>query len=234
MAPLTAVAVPSLGVGTGNGYICDSQDAGDGKCPDDYQTYDFDGDGFDNTSYVGPFFGAQEGFILGPSGDNLHIWTNILDADIWLLTDAIVQSMNSPTIDGMVLSLLGDTGQFDGYKPQPYSGINLGPVFSDNVLNVGWELMPNDPFSPSPFYMYTAQLDYVGKILADHYFFAVADDNDAAGLQANNGQNNGRNGGDSFSPKTTSAVAISEPGPLAVLGAGLLLVGAIRRRRMLA
>ena len=218
LAPFAAQAVPSLGVATDNGYICDS---GESTCPDPYQTA-FGGGVFD-----GPYFGAEEGFIIGPSGDDLIVFTNIVDADIWLLTDDWVHSKNDPTIDGAALSLLSGTDQFDGYKPTPYWGINLGMVDAD------WSPLGSE-FNPAPFYSLTVTLEYAERFAVGHYFFAVADDNGMAGLQANGipGPPGPGSRPDSFSPKTTSAVGISEPAPLMLLGLGLLALAFASRRRV--
>lgn len=231
--PIASHAVPSLGVGTSTGsYICDGGDYSAGTCPDDYQLY------YGGSIYEGPYRGADEGWIIGPSGDDLIVWTSILSSDIWLLTDDTTYSNHTPTIDGSSLTELTGTGQFDGYKPTPYWGINLGPVTTTGGdVNIGWTELPQPPFSPPQpgFYSLSVELAYVGTIPPGTYFFAVADSNGTTGLQANSGNIRRRalsaNNSDLFSPKTTSAVTIPEPGTLSLFGLGAIVIGIAGRRR---
>ena len=196
-------AVPSLVVGTDNGYICEAGETCDWQAEL-------------GPIIPGPFHGVDEGFIIGASGDGLSIITNILGADIWLLTTADVFALNNPLINGIALTLIpdpDDPDQFDGYQPTPYYGINLGQVDTTD----SW--VPFDPYNPSPFFLLDVILTYSGQLDTGIYFFAVANDNLLAGLQAN------EPGPDSFSPKTASAVAISEPSTITLLGVGFLLIG---------
>lgn len=211
-------AVPSLGVATEFAYQGPEFDA--------YQDY-----------FVQEYIVAGEelhGFAIGPSGSDLIVFTNILSSDIYLLTTEDVYQTNSPLFDGVALGLFEGTGQFNGYKPTPYYGLNLGQVDGD------WYALPSDPFQPAPYYAMDVPLTYSGEILAGQYFFAVADDNGTSGLQANGGHNNGGisvftasgNGSDSFSPATSSATGVvPEPGTLLLLGSGLLGARFYMRKR---
>ncbi len=202
-----AQAVPSLGVATGT-YI------GDSACSSQASYID---------CFTGPYVsGANEGFVIGPSGSNLIVFSNITDADIWLLTTSDVESANNPSINGNSLSLVTLTqgSQFDGYIPTPYYGIDLGPMSTANPL-------PDPPFAPPTFYYELETLTYSGTILPGQYFFAVADDNGKDGLQST-----GPGQPDSFSPKTTSAVGdhqVPEPAVFLLFGTGLMALGMMRK-----
>lgn len=203
-----ALAVPSLGVATGS-YIGKSACAAKASYID---------------CFTGPYIsGANEGFAIGPSGSNLFVFSNILNKDIWLMTTSDVQSANSPKINGNSLGLINLTSgtHFDGYKPTPYYGIDLGPMSTANKL-------PKPPYTPDQFYFESVLLSYTGTIQPGQYFFAVANDNGIAGLQ---GQGGGKIKADDFSPKTTSAVGSPVPEPTAFLlfGAGLMGLGLMRR-----
>jgi hypothetical protein len=205
-----AQAVPSLGVATGS-YI------GDAACALEASYID---------CFTGPYVsGSGEGFVIGPSGSDLFIFSNITGADIWLMTTSDVESANSPMVDGNALSLvtLTDGTQFDGYIPTPYYGIDLGPISTSNAL-------PNPPYAPPTFYYEAVTLTYTGTIGADQYFFAVADDNGTAGLQSNGSRDYKP---DDFSPKTTSAVggppSVPEPAAFLLFGSGLVGLGFLRR-----
>jgi hypothetical protein len=211
-------------MGTDGPYIYN--DPLDVPQPGDYQGY-WNGDTF--------VFGPNQGFGILESGSTLHVFTRILDADIYLLTTADVFAANTALQFGS--TVLSDpankyegTGQFDGYIPLPYYGINLERVFIDSVLQAGWASLPSDPFQPEPYYVMDVDLFYSDGIPAGSYIFAVADDNGYPGLQAN-GSLSPSYGPDKFSPKTSSAVP--EPSTLSMLISGGLIFGlaVLRRRR---
>jgi hypothetical protein len=154
-----AHAVPSLGVGSSTGYV-------NATGIDPYQTY------------WGPSLsGTGDGFAIGSSGSALHVFTNILNANIFILTTSDVEALNHVLFNGSINEYTG-TDTFRAYSPTPYYGINLG------MVNGGWTALPSNPFQPGTFYSTDVTITYTGSISENSWIFAAADDNGLAGLQA--------------------------------------------------
>ena len=209
-------AVPSLGVGSSFGYV---------NGTDAYQLYW-------GSATPGP--SGEDGFVVGPSGSSLHVFTNITGADIYILTTADVGMGNGITFNGGV-SEFADTGVFRSYSPTPYYGTNLGQADS-------WDTLPSDPFVPGTFSSLDVTVAYAGILGTDQWIFAAADTNGLAGLQAKASKEWDADTftlikypGDGSSPKTTSARGwqVPEASALLLFATGLFgLVGYRRVRRM--
>ena len=131
---ITAHAVPSLGVATNVAYI-----GGDGQTSlEPYQNY------FVNTFIPGT--DAQHGFVVGASGSNLIVFTNWVNTNIYLLWTNNTEAANKPMINGVEGVNFGRVGQFDGYTPANYYGIDLGPVITSGPG--AWEGLPTGIFTP--------------------------------------------------------------------------------------
>lgn len=230
-----AWAVPTLGVATDGPYYSSDPNLELTSYQDDWTT---------TIILWGP--NQEEGFAIG-SGDTLYLWVTdqgedadltgmgyIFHTDIYLLTDATSTSESNPvpitdvTFNSSSLSGTFDN-QVDGYKPKPYSGINLGPVLDgSNSLNTGWELLANvNPAAdgyPGTTYVYTGIIQFNGALDGFDHFFTFAD---------KEGDGAFSKGADKFSPQTTSGVGVPvpEPSTLLLLGSGLAALGVIGRRK---
>ena len=206
-------AVPNLGVGSSFGYV---------NATDPYQM-------FWGTAVPGP--AGEDGFVVGPSGSALHVYTNITGADIYILTTADVGVDDSIRFNGGVATF--DVGVFRSYAPTPYYGVNLGKADA-------WASLPSDPFVPGVFRYSDVAVTYTGTLGVDQWIFAAADTNGLPGLQAEAtrewvADTFTRFSRDDSSPKTTSARGwqVPEAGALLLFGTGLIgLVGYRRARRM--
>ncbi|GFO67635.1 hypothetical protein GMLC_12140 [Geomonas limicola] len=162
LGAVEAYAVPGLGVGTDAGYV---------NAKDAYQTY------------WGPSYSSstvKDGFIIGASGSQLHVWSQYANADIYVLTTADVKAGNNITFNGSIFEY-ADTGTFASYSPTPYYGLDLGKV------GAGWSALTAPPFNPGGFYSMDVTVNYTGDIGDNQWIFAAADNNGVAGLQAKGG-----------------------------------------------
>lgn len=191
-------ATPKLGVATDTGIY---SYLGGTPPTDKYMKY------FASTFESGPV----EGFVVGPSGSYLTVFTSYDPTvkDIYLL--ASTGSDNLPiTFGGTNLVSMGTIGQADGYlQKYPYYGIQLSNVLSD------WVTVNDTDYFEKTRYLYKRQITYAGDYDQEDYFFASADKDGTSGLQFDAGKKDG------FSPKTTSAcygtAKVPEPTTLSLL-----------------
>lgn len=155
---------------------------------------------------------AYHGFVLGPSGSNMTVFTSYDPSvtDIYLMSNTGYD--NFPlTFGGQALTSAGTMDkQIDGYN-------NPSKVYYKLLLPTDISAWTTQVFEESKtFYLYTAPIVYAGAFTPNDHFFSLADTNDVEGA----------GWGDDFSPKTTSVggfpAAVPEPSAMMLFGSGLL------------
>jgi len=169
-----------------------------------------------------------DGFYAPDSGGSLAVWyTGDPNVDVTLATNAALG--DDFTFDGMDFTSFTTEGGIDGYAPQyvdgdddvfTWFGVNIGPVYQGDgtTLNAGWiEIEDGAWDAGGPFYYYVGTITFP-ELGPDDWLFALADKD-----------SDGEFGGGEFSPKTTSSVP--EPATMFLLGAGLIVLGGISRKK---
>jgi hypothetical protein len=175
---------------------------------------------------------GMDGFLF-PSDGRITVWWgnesgNVnADAHVWILTSQ--GNTNTFTV-GLTVYNLGVpvNGQIDGY-PMPYYGADLGTLNNPNIpwVKATSTTAPDLITGSGLFFLINGV--FGGNLSTDNWIFAVADINSTNTTQSLLVFNNGNNG-DKFSPKTTSTT-VPEPSTLLLLGAGLIGLGLLGRRK---
>jgi hypothetical protein len=146
------------------------------------------------------------------------------NAEVWIVTNAGLGSTftvgsEEYTLDTLI-SGTSKSGNIDGYS-QPYYGANLGSTNSNELWTLAdSSTAPDLVGGGGIFYLLNGVFE--GSLSEGDWIFAVAD--------MNNYEIIFENGTDLFSPKTTSSV-VPEPGTIILLGAGLVGLGILGRRK---
>lgn len=193
-----AYATPTLGVATDSGIYAYTDPS---ALTDEYINY------FADT--IVPAFDDYEGFVIGPSGSDLTIFTSYNPSveQIYLLAEVgagenLPLTFNGSNPTGISPPSTFISGTAPGFGDKPYAYWTLSQNSSDWTTHI-FE-------SSRTFYLYTGPITYSGDWTLGYYFFSSAETNGTAGLKYAGG---GGGQKDDTSPKTTSAGGEPVPEP---------------------